>query len=439
MQFIFSIINLCLFFLLALFLAKLVTNLDLKSLMGELKTNGLQDSEFKNYLVAYLEALNTLNINSLSKFSTDLFYHSQENFIRLLSKLGLKRKIFVNFGDNISKTTDMNTIGKVSWMVQNIACDYNEQLIDSVTGKILEEKKYPNTKYNLSLNKNPFRQYSNPTYCTGCGSVLNTSGEICICPNCGRTYHSDSTEWVINKVYPDLPPLQNPITLIAGLFGTLILIIPIISFFSLFISILHTVSVFLNVLTFLCIIAYCIYAIWYYYALLKLQNMDKLCSMFHVMNRIEFLIYQYISCLENNSALMKQFMDNEFYKYWSSTKPTNSHFHIIDYRTSNVCTCSEFNVLNGRQHLKIKLPLTLSVFDDQSRQLIKVKRTLNMVIFRNQNVRYQNKHNSECFTCKGCGMSVNMTTEGKCKFCGTEYELADFDWIIEQMDNGLYV
>ncbi|MEM1485613.1 hypothetical protein V6615_12175 [Oscillospiraceae bacterium PP1C4] len=439
MQLILSLAILVVFFWLTFRLAKIVSNFDINKAMDGQRPKGLEETEFMRYLSVYTDMFRTLNIRSLASVSTDLFYHSTENLIRLLTRLGLRREVSVQTGSNISEITDMNVIGKVAWITQEIGCGYRERLIDSVSGQMLEEKHYPISKFVISLNKNPLRQQSDPTYCTGCGSELHTNGEIFICNNCGATYHSDSYDWVINNAYAVPPPLQNPITLMSGVMGLFIFAAPIVSLISLFASGLLTVASVLNIVAFIGTIGYFVFAFWYYGALLKLQKHDKLCSMFRVMNRAEFLLYQFINCRGDNPARMRQFMDTGAYESWMRADSMQSGCHIVDYQLSNVCLFTDFHVANGRQHLRAKLPLTLCVFDERSRRLIKIKRTVNMVMYRNQNTRYQNHLSSEVFVCKGCGMPVNMTSDGKCRFCGTRYDLADYDWIIEWMDNSLYI
>jgi rRNA maturation endonuclease Nob1 len=41
--------------------------------------------------------------------------------------------------------------------------------------------------------------------------------------------------------------------------------------------------------------------------------------------------------------------------------------------------------------------------------------------------------------CIGCGDSLNLTASGACKSCGTEYDVADFDWKIAYVDANAFV
>ncbi len=439
MQFIYSLLILILFFILTLRFAKIITNFDMKNAMKGQQQKGLGEDTFRRYLAVYTDAFRTLNIRSMASISSDLFYHSQVNQVKNLNRLGIKKEITLNTLNNASETTDMNTIGKVAWLTQEIKCQYQEKLIDSVSGRVLDEKSYPSSKFILSMNKNPFRKKSDVLFCSGCGGELQTNGEIFICNSCGASYHSDSYDWVINNAYAEPPALKNTASQMAALMSIIIYAAPVISFISLFGDRFDNAAKVFNAVALLFTIGYFIYAAWYYKAALQMQRFDKLCSMFRVMDRIKFLITKFLNCRFDDRAAMKQFMSGEAYEKWIQTDLNQSGRHIVDYKLSAICKLTDFKVRNGRQTLCLKLPMTLSVFDEKSRKLMKQKCTVAMTIFRNQNTKYQNNFNSEVLYCKGCGMPINQTDEGKCRFCGTEYELADYDWIIESLDTSLYI
>lgn len=443
MQFIHSLIIFVLFFLMTFLLSKWTTGTDFQVFFKDEdpeNLQGLEEHRFREYLDIYLSYFRTLDVRSLAAVSTDLYYHTTAQATKLLTRLGLRREMDLHIPpDTVSERLSIAKIGKVAWAAQDIKCDYSERLVDSVSGRVLHKKLYKNAKFGFNLNKNPNRQQEQERFCAGCGGPLQPNGELFICQNCGTTYHSDSADWVINGANVTPSVQQNPFILLMGAIGGFLALFPLIAFFSLFIKSLQPFANASVTVLYCVIVAYFLFAFWYYYPLVKMQRSDKLSNMFRLTDRLNFLLIQMIQCREESPGGMQPFLAPEAFEGWTQQCQYQSENRIIDHALSFPPIVRGYVISNGRQHYRLKVFLKLTVFNERTRRISTVKRTLNMGLYRNAHVRYQNLLNSEAFYCKGCGMPVDITGNGKCKYCGTVFDLAEIDWIVEYLDNGLLI
>lgn len=438
MPLILSLLGLGVFIGATILISMVVLKLDMKTLMKESENpdDNISEAERDRYIGTYLNVFRNLNVKSLLSISTDLFYHQTLADIQHLTSVGLRKDIEFAAGENPDGTSMgfAMVLGKFAWTSHQMNGSCRERIVDSLTDRVLVDKYNPAGWLLLSLNKTPGRTKNEEIYCSGCGTPLLINGELFICKNCGATYTADSYDWVINKFKLNSSAVTNGATFA----GFAVCCLPILALVSLFVKFLQPISNVLSCALIFGSIAYLIAAVIYYIALLKLSSYDRNSSMFKVEDRFLYLTSLFVKSRSGDRSAMKMFMHEGAYNYWLQNDiPTGNR--IIDYEFSKLTHIKDFIIADGYQHLTIKSTVKMVLFNEQTRQVQKIKRPVSFGLYRRQNTRYESKAAAEIINCSGCGMSINMTADGKCKFCGKEFDVADYDWKIEWMDHGFYV
>ena len=404
--------------------------------VGKQSRDLLEDKEALRYLNIYTSAFRTMNVNTLYSTMTDFMYHSTATAIQGFAKLGVRKEIDFELDPKQKSYAGelVSDDGKLVTSASHIYCSrYRERLVDTVSNAVLHTYEAANVDIILHLSRSIAKDTAETKYCSGCGAPLQTNGEIFVCQHCGATYTSDSYDWMISAYSTfdnkKANALYTPIGCAAFL---LFFALPIMGFCS---SNNPGLAAIVTALDLLLVAAAGIYAgvvRKVYRGLKQLKDIDPLSPDDLVQHRGLFLISIFYSACNFNLNLLKPFMDSNAYaELLAAYRPSGSY--VLSTSTTGMGAIEGLRIENGRQILSVNLTLKLTVLD-RNRTIQVIKRKVFFEMYRNEHVRYEHKLSSESFTCKGCGMSVNLTANGKCKYCGTEYDIADYDWKLGRID-----
>jgi rRNA maturation endonuclease Nob1 len=389
----------------------------------------------ENYLGVYMQAFKSLNIQSLSSILTDLQYHMVSNKINSLIKRGLRQEIIIQEKTKSGRDTsgrDFMKYGGINSIIDYVQAQYIERLFDNTNGNVLYEKNIPDANVQLILCKSNVKKIAEDKYCTGCGTKLNTNGELFICPNCGATYKSDSFDWVINRIKVE-DKKNSTITKISQ-----------------FISIGMLAAIFIGfmfgknpvVAIMLAIINISIIALgfWYknfvnysYKAIYQLAEIDPNMSVIKLDSRVNYLTEIIYNGMNNNINDLKTFMDPLEFESLQENH-SNKDEYFVDFKPM-FAVLSNLIEKDNRHYLTATLYLAKVTTVNAKKEVKTSYKKISFDIYRYSHVRYQTKTEMEGFCCKNCDMPINLTATGTCKYCGTEYDLAEFDWKIGKIHN----
>ncbi len=163
---------------------------------------------------------------------------------------------------------------------------------------------------------------------------------------------------------------------------------------------------------------------------------------------------------EFNEAMFKTKVDNVFVKLYTAIMKGNldevSHFISDEVQSKYNAYIEELNAKNLRQmydELNVKNTKVLSRDITAEKEVVKVelisrymdylidKDTGNVVsgddtrrVERTNYLTFEKKISTKEIglvrKCPGCGASISVNTSGKCEYCGTIYNLEDYDYIL---------
>lgn len=163
---------------------------------------------------------------------------------------------------------------------------------------------------------------------------------------------------------------------------------------------------------------------------------------------------------EFNEAMFKTKVDNIFVKLFTSIMKGDlsdvDHFISDEVKSKYMTYINELKSRNERQmydELNVKDTKILSRKELEDREVIEVEiisRYMDYIIdidtgetIKGDDTRRIEKRNILIFEkkndtkdiklvrkCPGCGASISVNTSGKCEYCGTIYNLEDYDYIL---------
>ena len=163
---------------------------------------------------------------------------------------------------------------------------------------------------------------------------------------------------------------------------------------------------------------------------------------------------------EFNEAMFKTKVDNIFVKLFTSIMKGDlsdvDHFVSDEVKSKYMTYINELKSRNERQmydELNVKDTKILSRKELEDKEVIEVKiisRYMDYIIdidtgetIKGDDTRRIEKRNILIFEkkndtkdiklvrkCPGCGASISVNTSGKCEYCGTIYNLEDYDYIL---------
>ena len=170
----------------------------------------------------------------------------------------------------------------------------------------------------------------------------------------------------------------------------------------------------------------------------ELRKMDPLFSQGSFDSRIGYLMKAFYCAMNFDVTSLKPFIDPYIYNEMRQTyRPTGKYILYAQPLFKMSFKGSSVVRHMGRIFINYQREYQLTVFDG-SRRIQKVTQLIKYQLCRGENVRTAYKNNMEALVCPGCGMSINLTANGKCKFCGTEQDLSQVDWIFGRIDTSMY-
>ena len=414
-------------------------DVDLKQDLTQVQTTDKIDiAFFLQKLDIYISAVKTGNIRRLHSMMTDSMYHITESDALGLARFGVRREIEYTPAGFIEPAPLMSD-GKVSWSSVQFPCKYTERLIDNQTGQVLHTEHHEKADIIMHITRSGMRDPGEIISCTGCGQPVNTGGELFICQHCGATYTSDSYDWSISGYH--LLDMKNTSPMLRyGTYGVMILMVllPILGFISGKVEFLKMVVIIGDILM-AGVVLY--YGLWMvpttFKGLNDMKRIDPLFSMNKCGSRMQYLLAVFFSAMNYNVAGLKPFIDPYVYaEIRQNYRPTGSL--VLKTDVTGMGKAHPVVRQGGRIYFSTTADFVLTVLDS-SRRVQKVKKKMTFQMFRAEGAMTTLKPASEVLQCPGCGRSINLTADGRCKYCGAEYDLSQTDWIIGRVDNSMFI
>ena len=143
--------------------------------------------------------------------------------------------------------------------------------------------------------------------------------------------------------------------------------------------------------------------------------------------------------MDNDMSSVKHFLSEDIYlKYEELTKEYSSkgYTRIFDEMNVKSTQISDYKV--DENNINVEVILTsryMDYFLDSNGEYVSGENTRR--IEKNHFITFTKKLNAEKYNeirrCPGCGASVNVNENGKCKDCGTIFNASDYDYIITKM------
>ncbi len=394
---------------------------------------------------SFFHVFQSLTIRTAMSYLTDLFINETSLKIKALNRLGLRKEIsFVphkNSRDDTSNVHFITKFGKYAITDDSDKGYYREQIIDNTTGLILYEKDYKKAALSMQLIRNPDAARSKEFTCEGCGTPIQLDGEIYICKNCGAKYSADSFDWMLSKIsvtndkiIQTKTDLQKYSTI--GKLGSFLVIgmIPA-SFFADKLIVLKYLTNFAMIFWILVAVITVVMTLLMNIPYRKLTSFDTLASPQKVADRAEYLLGLMYGCYQTEPAKMKVFMEADCYNKWQKDTKELSYLQLHDSQvfdwTSNMqsINISKFWTDSEKQYITLWTTVNY-LYLTEDRQVKEATGLHQVTLCKNLNAKYRHALKVESHYCRGCGMPIDFTAEGKCKFCGNTYDIASYDWKI---------
>ncbi len=403
-----------------------------------------------SHVLRYAKVFHTQNLTTVISVMSDVLYHTIATAIQGLNRIGIRKEIrFSPYPEQQTEdglsfvyTDSLFKTGKSEIAATVIKGDMSERYVDSATGTVLYAVEKKNAEVTVSTVRSTARAAGQPIHCEGCGMEVETSGELFICKYCGATYRADSYDWVTTGISTPMEEAGNeqvgntrvmqPL-MYAAMFGG-----PVLAVLGLFAG----SSTFLQVLIILGTLYIFGFAFWYarfirvqMEAYRQLETLDPLATANIVGARMTYLCKRLFLAHDHNPADMRTMMDAAAFESFAQA-PHNGSF-VLDVAGLGLPGKTTFYLRDGRQILDMNGTVFLLTLTPQ-RQVLMVKRPLHVVFYRNERTRYEAMLDMQAMRCSGCGMPLDLTAHSACKYCGIEYDVADFDWKVAWVDPGVF-
>lgn len=399
----------------------------------------------------YEKVFRSLDIRMVMGIMTDLLINETNLRIKAYNRLGITRQIVFEPEPEKNRSEALVVVNSGKFTVTNeeASGSYREQFIDSTTGLVLWERAWPKGGYNMRLIRNPEAGKLKERFCEGCGSPVLMEGEAYLCKNCGAKYTSDSYEWMLSHVAVwnagvvrgaenDDSTLYSLIVKRIFPFGSMAM--SVLGFFSglnIILKFLTILSIAVNLLMYWIVGIPSIF--WATTPYKKLIAFDSMASPMKVMDRAAYLSGMMYGCSQNEPAKIKPFMEPDCYRKWSQrlreqalVQQNSSQIFHWESRFSTA-GIRKFWVSGGMQHVLVGGMMEYWYLTSD-RKVHTASQYNSLILCRKEKVRYKRAMDVECFCCKNCEMPIDFTADGQCRFCGSGYDIADFDWKIEALN-----
>ncbi|MDR2547123.1 MAG: hypothetical protein LBC96_06375 [Lachnospiraceae bacterium] len=395
-------------------------------------------NEFFSKLDVYVSAIKTMNVKRLNSIVSDELYHLTEVEIEGLARAGVRRDIEYTMTGYVDAPNIFQD-GKSAWCGVTFPCKYTERFIDNVTNQVLYTKETDNAEIIMAIVRSDVRESDEEMACLGCGQRVVPEGGLLVCEYCQARHSFDSYGWSINTVtFVDYnftgKEKKEYQAIMATIIGTVAL--PILGFAS------GAVSLFVPffIIGYLFMFGF----VTYYFGVKlpasivsfrEMRQIDPLFSVVKFAARRAYLISLFFGAMNYNPNKIKQFIDphifTEIMQNFNTSGNTVLTAQMIDSGVGQAIVKHA-----GKLYIPMSLNYRLIILDS-NRIAHVVERKLNCQMCRDEAVKSGVKPIGEGMRCQRCDKVVNLTATGKCKYCGTEHDLAQFDWIFGRVDGSM--
>lgn len=399
--------------------------------------------KFLEKLDIYISALKMGNIRKLNSIMSDSMYHMTETDAQVLARLGVRRDIeYVTTG--FIESVPMMSDGKVSWSTIQIPCRYTERLIDFQTDEVVNTTYYSDATLVMHLTRSDSRQPGEEVSCIGCGQPISTGGELFICQHCGATYTSDSYDWSISGYAVLSEKIEGmgkaSAMMMRASIAVMIMMValPILGFISTAAPFLRFIVIPGNILMAGAVLYWGLKVVpESFRGLNDMRRIDPLFSMQKFFSRVQYLVAVFFNAMNYNYNNLKPFIDPYVYaEIVQNYNPTGNYVLKVDITGDG--KTSEVTRHGGKIYMTVTANMFLTVIDSY-RRVQKVEKQLAFQVCRAESAMTTLKPNPDVLICPGCDRSINLTADGKCKFCGADYDLSQIDWILGRVDSAMFI
>ncbi|MBE5805644.1 MAG: hypothetical protein E7313_02870 [Clostridiales bacterium] len=153
-------------------------------------------------------------------------------------------------------------------------------------------------------------------------------------------------------------------------------------------------------------------------------------------------IQLYTAVMKQDLTRVKHFLSNEVYdKYNNKIQQLQSKNYLQLYDELNVSDTNIINISEFDDRFEIEVSLLTKyldyILDKTTRKFISGDRDVR----EEKRVRLvfskikKAKSFGSARTCDGCGANMDLNKTGVCEYCGTTYELKNYDWILKSVND----
>lgn len=173
----------------------------------------------------------------------------------------------------------------------------------------------------------------------------------------------------------------------------------------------------------------------------NLINEDKNFSEAKFKAKVDNIFIQlYAAVMKQDLQKVKHFLSNDVYeKYNQKIINLQSKNQLQIYDELNVSDTNIVNISEYSDRFEIEVSLLTKYLD------YLIDKTSKKFISGNRNVRTEKRvrlifseiKNAKALgvarSCNACGANMDLNRSGVCEYCGTVYELKEYDWVLESI------
>ncbi|MDR2889352.1 MAG: hypothetical protein LBV33_05875 [Lachnospiraceae bacterium] len=412
----------------------------------------LPNDKALQYLHSYYNSFKTLNLNSVASIMTSNLYYRVATKIRLFNKVGLRQECEItptplSPPDNAVEKDYIDINGKDDYTKGRVVGGLDYRFVDTVTGEALADIHYDKVDCSIFVTRGSERSSGDDFACQGCGAKVTASGELFICKYCGTTYRADSFDWCLSGVVDTIVPnkkdkrAQRKTSFgekIANLilYPAFFIAIWIFPFWADRIPLIKSFIIAQLIIFPLVAVIASIRSIIKKRRYWAMTKADPLCTMSVFLTRTDHLLERLFNAHDLNPGEMKPIMDGALYQHLIANYQHSGNYVL----SVNLGLIDDvrYSVANGRQHAKVAGRVFYTIFTPE-RAVRRFNKKGWISLYRNEGTRYKRRNEMQAANCSGCGAAMDLTVNGACRYCGAEYDIADFDWVIEAIDMGILV
>ena len=153
-------------------------------------------------------------------------------------------------------------------------------------------------------------------------------------------------------------------------------------------------------------------------------------------------IQTYTGVMKQDLSKVEHFLSKEmFEKYSKKVENLKSKNQLQIYDELNVSDTNIINIEELKDRFVIKVSLLTKYFDyiltnDSKKYVsgdrdVRVEKRVRITLSKIKNA----KSMEEARKCDGCGANMDLNKTGVCEYCGTVFELKNYDWVIENIQD----